>query len=344
MPIIFVDEKILDYKLECVVCPIKGNQMYYYRDIDGLIYTKAGFDILENEFLKVSPNGTSIPALSKGAKLSKYMIHIIGPDMIYAEDFKLDMYNAYDRTMRLIKKSGFKSVIFPPIPFSYKRLGNMHSYKTAMTLIKYFAELYDLTGVNIYVLVNKRTMQDHLDNYVSTYVSTSQMSRRHKPLVYPLKTTEELMDYLKEAEIKCFDNFIGAKTYQLEVKNSILGDLCELIKDKCKDNDLDFCMKANIHKDTYIKLFTEDFVPSKHELLAILMTLELELTEVYKYLCRVDMMLSYEDIGDCRIIAAIATHKYDVLALNQELFIQGLAQLGTNIHPSNFVSIEKVTY
>ena len=37
MPVFFVDEDILNHKLECVLCPIKGNQLYFYKDIDYLL-------------------------------------------------------------------------------------------------------------------------------------------------------------------------------------------------------------------------------------------------------------------------------------------------------------------
>ena len=48
------------------------------------------------------------------------------------------------------------------------------------------------------------------------------------------------------------------------------------------------------------------------------------------------MTLSYDDEGDCNIIAAIATHKYDTLELNQQLFLNGHLQVGSNTHPSEF--------
>lgn len=337
MPIIFVDEEILNYKLECVLCPMKGNQLYMFRDIDGLIYEKAGADALENEFRRVNPFQMTVPAVSRGLKLSKYVIHLVAADMIYAKDFKRDLYNSYDKTVRLIIDREFNSVIFPPIPFSYKRLGDMHSYRTCITLMNYFMKLYDLTSSNIYILVNKRTMQDHLDNYVSTYVSTSKLSRRHKPLVYPLKTKEELDEYLKDAILPSYEDYFANNNYNVTINNTKIPKLCKMIKDKFKDDDLAFCLKANMNKKNYIQLFETDYIPTIHELSGICMALELELLEAYDIFNMCGISLNYNDDRDCEVIAAIATHKYDVLKLNQNLFLKGLTQVGSYIHPSEFM-------
>ena len=341
MPIFFVDEEILDYKLECVFCPIKGNQLYFYADIDAIIYKKAGMKELEREFMSTNPFQMTVPSLSSGVNLSKHMIHIIGADMIYALDFKKDIYNSYDRTLRLIKDKKFNSVVFPPIPFSYKRLGDMNSYRTGMTLFNYFNKLYDLSNTNFYFLIKKQTLMDHLNNYVSTYVSTSKLSRRHKPLVYPLKTDEELQEYLKTADLEIFQQYYHNGEFNLTIKNTILSDVCALIKDKFGNNDLDFCIKANLNKKSYIKLFEEDYIPSKYELAGICMALNYELLDTFDLFEKCNKSLNYENEADCAIIAAIATHKYDVFALNQQLFLKGLIQVGSYIHPSKFVTTKQ---
>ena len=342
MPIFFVDEEVLDYKLECVLCPVKGNYLYFYKDIDALIYKKAGFNELENEFLKVNPFQMTVPTISSGINLSKYIIHIIGADMIYAKDFKKDIYNSYDRTLRLIKDKQFNSVVFPPIPFSYKRLGDMNSYRTGITLFNYFNKLYDLTNTNIYFLIKKQTLADHLTEYVSSYVSTSKLSRRHKPLVYPLRNDTELKEYLETADLETFEQYYSNDTFNLSIKNTLLPELCALIKEKFGNNDLDFCIKANLNKRSYIKLFESDYIPSKLELIGICMTLHFELSETFELLEKCKKSLKYDNDGDCEIIAAIATHKYDVFSLNQQLFLKDLPQVGSYLHPSKFVKTKTI--
>lgn len=340
MPIFYVDEEILNHRLECVLCPIKGNHLYNYQDIDALIYKKAGKKELEQEFFDVNPFQTTVPALSSGLNLSKYIIHIIGADMIYDIDFKKDIYNSYDRTLRLVKNMKINSIVFPPIAFSYKRLGDMNSYRTCITFLNYFNKLYDLNNINIYILIKKQTLIDHLTNYVSTYVSTSKLSRRHKPLVYPLRNETELNEYLETADVDVFEQYHGKNNYNVTIKNTLLPQLCSMIKEKF--NDMDFCIKANLNKRSFIKLFMEDYIPSKYELAGICMALELELLDAYKIFEKCNKTLDYNNDSDCEIIAAIATHKYDVAALNQQLFIKGLKQIGSNLHPSKFVNVTKV--
>ena len=338
MPIIYVDEQILNYKVECVVCPVKGNQLYMHQEIAGLIYNKAGTHELDYEFLRTSRSGIGIPMITSGVNLSKVMIHIIGADMLLSRNFRKDMYNAYDRVLRVIRDKKFRSVVFPPIPFSYKRLGDMHSYRTGMTLMKYFNKLYDLNDISIYLLVNKRTLQDHLNNYVSTYTPTSAISRRHKPTVYPLKNDDELNDFLKECSYTVFEQYYGVKDYNLEIKNTKLSKLCEYIKKMYPNNDIAFCIDSNMNKINYIKLFETEYIPTKLELFGICLALKLDIDKSLKLLEYCDKQIDYDDEGDCKVISAIATRKYDVLTLNQNLFLNDLAQVGSNIHPSKFVT------
>ena len=144
------------------------------------------------------------------------------------------------------------------------------------------------------------------------------------------------MEYLKTAEITCFEKYLGEEKYYLTINNTILKDLCLCIKEKYQDNDLTFCCKANINKETLVKLFNGDYIPSKHELLGMFMALELDLSEVFYFLDKANISLSYEDEGDCLFISSIATHKFDVNIFNQEAFVKNLYQIGTNVHPSKF--------
>ena len=220
MPIFLVDKEILNNRLECVVCPTKSTKYFDFDGIDGLIYKKAGKEDLIYAYDLVNPYEVTIPAITSGFQLCDYVIHIIGSDLIYCRDFKRDIYDSYNLISRLIEKNNFKSVVYPPIPFSYKRLGGKNSYRTGITLIKYFYNLYTMDA-NLYVLVDKQVISDHVNNYVSTYVSHSfPLSKRHKPTVYPLTNDKELQEYISANRLLVFKELLKSKKYEITNVNS----------------------------------------------------------------------------------------------------------------------------
>lgn len=329
MPLFLTDETILEQKSECIVCPIKGFQLYLFEGIDKTIYEKAGKQSLLRLFDEVNPLEVTVPVITNGLDLSEKVIHIIAPDLINCRDFKLDIYTSYDRIFKMIKDHDFKNIVFPPIEFSYKRLGAMHSYKTAITLMKYFISLYELNDCNIYILTNKRTVQDHLDNYVSTYISSSYpISKRHKPINYPLKNDKELQQFLSIANIEKDLKYIASKDY---FENLQSNQLHKIIKEKFDDKT--FCEKANIHKDRYIKIINNEILPSKDEVCGMCIALQLDISETIKLFNYFNYKVDYSDSADCYVLSFIAIHKYDLFNLNERLFVNNLRQIGSNENP-----------
>lgn len=337
MPLFFVDDSVLDNRLQCVVCSIRGQTLFVYEDSYGKIYEKAGLNELEREYLLKGPLEMSVPFYTDGLKLCDSIIQIVGADMVYSKDFKADIYKSYDRIMRMLKDSDFISIVFTHIPYSSKRLGNMNSFKTGMILARHFIDLYGLIDRNIYVLIKKQTVKDVRDNYVSTYVSTSRpLSKRHKPLVYPLKTYEELKEYELSADVVRYYDYYAEKDFKLEIKNETLRDVCECIKETFKEDDKEFCIRANMSKQHYIQMVTSDYLPDKNEIIGISMALHLELFHTFRFLHRCNYDFDYDDPRDCEAISAIATHKYDVYDLNQKLYLKGLQQVGSYTSPYEF--------
>lgn len=337
MPIFLVDKEFLNMRHECVVCPTKPTKYFCFDGIDGLIYDKAGKSNLIKAFDDVNPYDISIPAVTSGFELSDYVIHIIGPDLIYVKDFKKDIYNAYNLISRLILKNNFKSIVYPPIPFSYKRLGGKNSYRTGITFIKYFYNLYSM-DVNIYVLVDKQVINDHVNNYLSTYVSTSDISRRHKPIVYPLNNDDELKEYIESNKLLIFKELLKPKKYELCCIDEEKQFLYDMIKEKFKDDDVSFCFKANLSRDSFYKIFTTKSKMQREELLGITISLNLDAAKINEILLKFKFeILKSHAPSDQIILKSIEQNIFNVNEINEILFLNDLKQLGSNAPENNQV-------
>ena len=134
----------------------------YYTDIDGIrktykskkymtkkIFEKAGYRELLALCFNRSSHAISKPFVTSGLKLSKYIIHVLTPYLNASNcSFEEDIYASYHEIFKLIIKNGFSNVVFTPLTYSYKRVGNKYSLRTCYFFIRYFMLLYNYTTYN----------------------------------------------------------------------------------------------------------------------------------------------------------------------------------------------------
>ena len=337
MPLFFVDENVLNNKLQCVVCPVKIARMYMFEDISKIIYKKAGMFKLDFEFMRKNPGSYAIPIITTGFDLSDKIIHILVPDLINCKNFEMDIYNSYNELFKTIYENEFKSVVFPYLPFSYKSLGNMNSYRTCITLIRHFMRYYNVDSTNIYVLVDKRTMDNHINNYTSSYISSSfPLSKRHKPINYPLNTNEKLKAILKEhKDAKKYLEIKNVAHYHAELYNLNYKLFFTRVRTNCK-NDADFCVRSNISKEHYLQILSGEYFPTKEELLGACFALCLNVYDARELLAEFKMTLNQKDPYDKIVINELLHENYDVYAVNEIMYLKNHKQLGTFVEPTVF--------
>lgn len=333
MPLFLIGDEVLDEKVECLVSPIRGRKLYLYTDVDAKIFEKAGRRELENERGNHLVLEMSHPFISSGLSVSETMIHIFISDLILIKNFDVDIYNSYNDTIKLILKGRYKKVVIPPFPYSFKRLGEMNSYRTAVTLIRYFMEKYCIRS-NIYIWVGKRAVEDHRNNYVSTYVSTSALSKRHKPLKYPLTNQSEIriFESTHEGLHKCL--YRGQRNYGFTKKNKRYDEIFAT-KEELSLDDYAFCQRANIHKDELNKILEdENYLPSRNIILSMCLALLYTLTKTNQILVNFNYcLLNPSNLFDQIIIENINKNEYDIFKINEQLFLNDLEQLGSYVKP-----------
>ena len=329
MSIYFVDESVLQKRLECVLCPTRGSQLFKYKEICGKIHSLADKDKLERAFELVEPCEYCYPTLTSGFNLSDYVVHIFIPEMSASKHFEYDIFKSYHRVVQLILMKGFKTIVFPTLPYAYKRLGSMNAYRTQKTLLTHFSYIYNIE-TDIYILIDRRSIDDHLNNYVSTYVSTSYpLSKRHSPLDYPLVNETKLNSFLDDKYLEIEKAFIEDKNYFIEFKENKFSFLYKEIQNNYDDNT--FCFLCNMNKMKYIMMFEGDYIPCKTELIGISLALSYDVNKTNELLSLIDESLNETDIRDRIIIDCILENDFDVMTINEKLFVLSLEQIGSKM-------------
>lgn len=337
MPIFITNDAIIKTKLECIVCPFKASRLHLPDGITLKIFQRAGMMELLYLFETNMIYEYAVPFITDGLKLGKNVIHIIVPDLVASENFKADMYKAYNGIFKLINKNNFQNIVIPPLAYGYKRLGNKNSYLTCSLFLKYFMELYHVDR-NFYILTDERTLNDVVTNYVSTYVSTSYpISKRHKPTVFPISNKEDLEKLLKEKRYlrNVSNKMVADPNYNFKFQNTRFLQLYKLIKEQYID-DFSFCYNANISSKEYKNILeVENYVPSKNTLLGICFALKFDVEQTNQILKEfLNEILNEEKKGDQLIIDCLKTQNYDVLSLNEKLYLAGYCQIGSYIKPN----------
>jgi hypothetical protein len=92
MAIYFVDESIFDKKLQCVLCPVRGSQLFMYKEICGKIYDLADKAKLKRAYELNEACRYKCPIITPGFNLSEYIMHIVVPDMSASKHFEFDKH------------------------------------------------------------------------------------------------------------------------------------------------------------------------------------------------------------------------------------------------------------
>ena len=330
MPIILVNETILQSYHQIVVCPYREGRVFEYEDIDKIIYDKANSPLLERSFEKLYDYKLGTIYVTKGFDLAAHIFHVISPDWITDPNFELDMFKTYNNLCKLIKIKGFKEVVIPVIKFSFKRLGNKNSYRTAKTLLRYLVRKYDLNHVNFYLLVEKQIVEDDLYDYVSPYVSTSwPLSKRHKPRPYPLNNFQDLKKLRKKHNIVISKKKLPVNRYYDKPWQFFSDRLYEEIQKKYRVVRDRFCFFANISHERYQQLFKKGSLPTKEELYGMCVSLKLTFEETVEIFELSPYEINYTSVQEQIIISYIALKIFDVYAINEILYLYSLPQIGS---------------
>ena len=125
-------KNIIDLKTDAIVNAANSN-LWMGGGVCGAIFNAAGVEQLNNACREIGHCDTGSAVITDGFKLSKYIIHAVGP--VY-KDGKHDeeklLYNCYKSALNLAKQYNCKSIAFPLISAGIYGYPKLDAWKTAI--------------------------------------------------------------------------------------------------------------------------------------------------------------------------------------------------------------------
>lgn len=335
MPFTIVRNDITKMKVDMIVNP-SNQKLKMGGGVSGAIFAAANDKELQKECDKISFCDIGQAVITSAYNLpSKYIIHTVGPiwqDGTYGEPILL--YNCYKNSMKLALDNKCESIAFPLISSGIYKYPKEKALSIAISAISDFILEHDIM---VYLVVYDKTayqLSEKLitsvekyidDNYVDDHFdersrTTASFNRMEDMPRYAgsidVFSEEESVHYKKAIEIDM----------PLEPKFSAV--LLNYIVKKDKTS-VEVYKKANIDKKLFSKLIgNKDYHPSKNTVIALAISLELNLDQTLDFLKAAGYTLSRNNRSDVIIEYFIIEQNYDIFEINEVLFKYNHSPLG----------------
>lgn len=339
MPFKIVREDITAMQVDAIV-NAANTDLQMGGGVCGAIFKAAGQNALQESCNQVGPINTGEAVITPGFALpAKYIIHTAGP--IYQnyspEESEALLRACYRNALNLALEHDLESIAFPLISsgiYGYPKdeaiivaiseiqtfleANEMSVYLTIFgkqalprktglreNVSKYILEHFEPSGKNILVRrIDRRTGRESIEEFISAPVFESLAPKQ------ALTTSEEIEDRLTKLE------------------DSFATQLLHLIDSKGK-TDVEVYKRANMDRKLFSKIrTTKHYLPSKRNIIALAIALELDLDETQDLLNRAGYALSNSQYFDVVIEYFIVNKKYDIYDINEVLFAFDLPLLG----------------
>lgn len=333
MPFEIVRNDITKMHVDAIVNPTNGN-MFGTAGADGAIHKMEGSWLREetSKFERLMPGHVRLtPARNLP---SKYIIHTVGPKWNGGGDGEEDILRCcYINALNLAIEMGFKSIAIPLIASGTFGYPKDRALATATATIGEFLLSHEL---DVYLVVYDRkafvlsdTLFKNIEAYIDDhYVDTHDLRRNVREIdselhyESTLTSKHSMSKHLMNAETVAFDK---QKQRKLEDIVNYLGEsfsqmLFRLIDQK-NLNDPEVYKRANVSKQTFSKIRNlPDYTPKKSTVVALAISLKLNLDETKDLLQKAGYALSNNSKFDVIITYFIESGMYDIFEINEVLF------------------------
>lgn len=350
MPLKIVREDITKIKCDAIVNPT-NEDLYPGGGVDAAIHKVAGGELYE--MCKV------IGGLEVGqAKITpaynlpcKFIIHTVGPWWDGGDNNeKENLQSCYREALKIAKGTKCKSIAFPLISSGTYGYPKDQVLKVALEVIKEFLYNNDML---IYIVVFDKTsysLSEALNYGVSAYINDNYVNekfdiydREREEIAYAryLRSNKLLTEEIKAASCGPFDEYkeelesplprshwrnqsvpefgsVGSiKKFMYQgFRDTLLGFI-----DAKGADEVDCYKRANVSRQTWHKIVSNpDFCPKKTTVIALAISLELNINETQELLASAGFILSKSSLFDVIIMYCIVKEIYDVFEVDSILF------------------------
>ncbi|MBP3580773.1 MAG: macro domain-containing protein [Clostridia bacterium] len=353
MPLTIIRNDITTLTCDAIV-NAANSQLRCGGGVCGAIFKAAGITELTKACSKIGFCDIGQAVITKGFNLkAKYIIHTVGP--IYGENPNAEeeqLCSCYKNSLLLAKKKRLSSIAFPLISSGIYGYPKVEALKIATKAIKAFLEKSEM---QVYLVVYDKdsfAISEKMFSAVESYIDERMVKPkacRFDRDVFPQSVYRE-SSFLNEEcdfddeidEDSCFDThpkhtFNDTCSFPTISQKSIpkptrsLSDLVgrkvetfsemllRLIDEKGM-TDVEVYKRANIDRKLFSKIRKKDYIPKKTTVIALAISLRLNMDEAKDLLGRAGFAFSQASKFDIIIEYFIENENYDIFEINETLF------------------------
>ncbi len=331
MPLIISRNDITKISVDAIV-NAANTQLLMGGGVCGAIFNAAGPDKLQQACDRLAPIKTGEAVITDGFdSMAKYIIHTAGP--IYHDGNEHEeelLYNCYYNSLQLAANKHLESVAFPLISSGIYGYPADKALSVALRSIHDFLGAYD--GVmTVYMIVynsgafaSAQKLYSDIKSYIDENLITDDIDFRRR--------NGNILCSLENVSVDTCDESLGSISDVLENLDDNFNTLLfKYIREK-KMSNTDVYKNANIDRRLFSKIISnENYTPSKNTILALAISLRLNLEEAETFLRSAGYAISHSSKADV-IIEYYITHEapsdYNIYDLNFLLFQHNQVQLG----------------
>lgn len=335
MPLIISRNDITQLSTDAIV-NAANTQLQMGGGVCGAIFRAAGPAKLQDACDKLAPIKTGEAVITDGFdSKAKYIIHTAGP--IYsAGDINQEklLYACYHNSLTLAAKKKLTSIAFPLISSGIYGYPPDKALSTAIKAIHDFLGAYD-GDITVYMIVyndnafvTAQKLYDNVESFIDEHLIVDDIKERRSKMLNRPKCA---LKGKSLEETCCYETASSIDDMLDNMEDSFNKLLFKHIRDKNMTNS-DIYKNANIDRRLFSKRIShENYTPSKNTILALSISLRLNINETKALLESAGYALSHSSKADL-IIEYYITHQdyknYNIYDLNFLLFKYDQEQLG----------------
>lgn len=298
----------------------------------GAIFEAAGSKLLQKACDEIGGCKVGDAVITKGFNLpAKYIIHTPGP--IWQDGYHKEaelLYNCYWNSLELAKANDLNSIAFPLISsgiYGYPKDQALHIAINAIGqfLLHNDMEIYLIVFDKGSFLLSEKLFSD-IEKYIDDNYVEEQLILENSRLlnIYELQNEDNLKLGKSIYSTKSISKSINKKRNLEDLLNqleeSFSQKLLRLIDEKGY-TDVETYKRANLDRKLFSKIRSnKDYSPSKSTVLALAISLKLNLDETLDLLKSAGFSLSQSSKFDLIIQFFIEEGNYNILEINEALF------------------------
>lgn len=292
----------------------------------GAIFSAAGIEQMQQACAGLGPIATGEAVITPGFALpARHVIHVAGP--VYSrqspEQSEQLLRAAYHNALQLAVDSGCESIAFPLISSGIYGYPKDQALSVARDSIRKFLDRQEAELDVRLVIFDKSAYQlsQQLLDDVASFIEQHHVEQLDQ--IYARERMHFSVDELvapMDAGYQTEQLKPGQAALDLQLDEPFEVYLLQLIRDSGK-SEVQVYKDANLTRQLFSKIRTgKGYVPGKRTILALAISLELDLEQTEQLLNRAGYALTRSQLFDVIVECFIRKGLYDIFQINEVLF------------------------